>query len=103
MTATRVGSPRGIYGPRIGGGPRRSRLAWLPRCSLYTGRFSAPRNVMPSESLIKHSRPSIGEEEIAAVLAVMREGRLATGWRVKALEDWLPGQRGRGGAGAPHY
>ncbi len=50
--------------------------------------------------MIPHSRPTIGEEEAAAVSAVLRSGQLAQGGQVRAFEEALSSLVGVGGAAA---
>ena len=50
--------------------------------------------------MIPHSRPTIGKEETAAALAVLRSGQIAQGERVAAFEKALAVQVGVGDAAA---
>jgi len=50
--------------------------------------------------MIPHSRPTLGKEETAAALAVLRTGQIAQGERVTAFEKALAKQVGVGDAAA---
>ncbi|MEW5736097.1 MAG: DegT/DnrJ/EryC1/StrS family aminotransferase [Thermodesulfobacteriota bacterium] len=53
-----------------------------------------------SETAVPHSRPTLGEEEVAAVSRVIASGRVAQGEKVRKFEEDLARFAGRKGAAA---